>query len=113
MQSIQREALVETLLNSLEAERYVRGPLLLTVVDELSASEGLEIAAEAARAILEAFRGGELGAESEFALRIRALRQLVRALSAPPESGEVLIGDALSRAVPRNAVTAATAATAA
>lgn len=111
MHSIQRETLVETLLNSLEVERYVRGPLLLTAVDELSASDGLEIAADAARAILEALYAGELDAQSEFAARIRALRQLVQALLAPPESGEVLIGDALARAVPRYAaLTAATAA---
>ena len=37
IQSIQRGTIVEMLLNSLEAERYVRGPLLLNVVDELSA----------------------------------------------------------------------------
>jgi len=108
MQSIQRETLVETLLNTLEAERYVRGPLLLTIVDELSLSDGLAIAADAARAILEAFHGGQVS-ESEFVTRIGALRQLVQALAAPPESGEVLIGDALSRAVPRYAAVTATA----
>jgi len=53
IQSIERASIVETLLNTLEAERYVRGPLLATIVDELSADAGLEIAAEAARAILQ------------------------------------------------------------
>lgn len=109
--SSQRESIVETLLNTVEAERYVRGPLLATVVDELSSGQGLEIAAEAARSILEGLRSGQLG-ESEFAARIAGLRQLVQALSAPPESGEVMIGEALSRAVPRfaSAVRSATAA---
>lgn len=103
IQSIQRESLVETLLNTLEAERYVRGPLLRTIVDELTAGEGLEIAADAARDILEAYYAGHL-AEQDLTFRVGALRQLVQGLSAPPESGEVLISaarDALSRAVPR------------
>jgi hypothetical protein len=100
--SIERATLVETLLNTLEAERYVRGPLLATIVDELSADAGLEIAAAAARAILDGLRSGGL-VESEFAARVSALRDLVQALSAPPESGEVLIDAALSRAVPRHA----------
>jgi len=102
IQSIERASIVETLLNTLEAERYVRGPLLATIVDELSADAGLEIAAEAARAILQGLRSGSL-AEADFGARVGALRDLVTALSAPPESGEVLIDAALSRAVPRHA----------
>ncbi len=102
IQSIERATIVETLLNTLEAERYVRGPLLATIVDELSADAGLEIAAEAARAILQGLRSGGLP-EAEFSTRVSALRDLVQALSAPPESGEVLIDAALSRAVPRHA----------
>jgi hypothetical protein len=101
IQSIERATIVETLLNTLEAERYVRGPLLATIVDELSADAALEIAAEAARAILEGLRSGCL-AEKDFGARVRALRDLVQALGAPPESGEVLIDAALSRAVPRH-----------
>ena len=104
--SIERATIVETLLNTLEAERYVRGPLLATIIDELSADAGLEIAAEAARAILHGLRSGGLS-ESEFGARVSALRDLVQALSAPPESGEVLIDAALSRAVPRHAAAAA------
>lgn len=103
MHSVQRETLVETLLNTLEAERYVRGPLLRTIVDELTAGEGLEIAADAARALLEAYHAGHL-TEQELTFRVGALRQLVQGLSAPPESGAVLISaarDALSRAIPR------------
>ncbi len=78
--TMQRETTVETLLNTLEAERYVRGPLLLTIVDELSGREGLEGAADAARRILEGLESGELG-EADFVTRIAALRQLVRALA--------------------------------
>jgi len=109
IQSIERATIVETLLNTLEAERYVRGPLLATIVDELAADAGLEIAAGAARAILQGLRSGGLP-ESEFRARVGALRDLVRSLSAPPESGEVLIDAALARAVPRHAALAVEAA---
>ena len=109
IQTIERATIVETLLNTLEAERYVRGPLLATIVDELSADAGLEIAAEAARAILQGLRSGSLK-EAEFTVRVSALRDLVAALSAPPESGEVLIDAALSRAVPRHTAAAVEAA---
>jgi len=64
---------------------------------------------EAARAILHGLRAGGLS-ESEFGARVGALRDLVQALSAPPESGQVLIDAALSRAVPRHAAVAAEAA---
>lgn len=99
IQSIQRDAIVETLLNTLEVERYVRGPLLNTIVDELAARQGLEPAAEAARALVDGLRAGAL-AESDFAARVAALRQLVQSASAPPRSGDVLIRDALASAVP-------------
>jgi hypothetical protein len=106
IQSIQRETIVETLLNTLEAERYVRGPLLATIIDELSKDSDLTMAAEAARSILAALRSGQLANEpaSAFAVRVGALRQLVQGLSAPPESGEVLIREArnvLAHALPR------------
>jgi hypothetical protein len=88
IQSIERSAIVETLLNTLEAERYVRGPLLATIADELSASgEGLAVAAGAARSLLERWQAGQLG-ESEFIARIRALRPLVQARQAALPSGE-------------------------
>lgn len=88
IQSIQREASVETLLNTLEAEHYVRGPLLATIVDELTAVECLEPAAEVARAILEGLESGQLR-EADFAPSVSALRNLVHRLSvsasrAPP-----------------------------
>lgn len=99
MHSTQR-GLVETLLNTLEAERYVRGPLLATIADELGACIGLDVAADEARAILERLESGELG-EAEFVARVTELRHLVHTLAAPPASGEVSIGETLSRALPR------------
>jgi hypothetical protein len=108
--SMPHVTLVETLLNTLEAERYMRGPLLLTIVDELSADEGLELAADAAREIASGLQVGALG-ESEFKARIVALRHLVQALSAPPES-EVRVKEvpeALARAAPRHGATASAA----
>ena len=87
IRSIERSAIVETLLNSLEAERYVRGPLLATIADELSAAgEDLEEAAGVARSILEGWQAGRLG-ESEFTARVRALRPLVQLRQGAPESG--------------------------
>ena len=80
MQGMHRDTLVERLLNTLEAERYMRGPLLLTIVDELCVSEAFAGAAEDARAILEGLESGML-VESEFASRVGALRRLVQALS--------------------------------
>jgi|GEM_PF-2830790 len=106
IQTIHRETLVETLLNSLEAERYMRGPLLLTVADELSAP-GLEPAADVARALLARLEKSRM-TDAEFRDAIRSLRQLVHSL-AVPESGERMIGDPL-RAVPRAVVSAASAA---
>ncbi len=87
MLSPQRETLVETLLNTLKAERYVRGPLLLTIVDELCAGEGLEVAADAALEILQGLESGSLS-ELDFEPRIDALRQLVKAprMSVPTAS---------------------------
>jgi hypothetical protein len=112
--SIQRETIVETLLNTLEVERYVRGALLATIIDELSKDEELAMAAEAARSILAALRAGKLEGEppSAFAIRVGALRQLVQGLTAPPESGEVLIREArnvLAHVFPRTEESAAAA----
>lgn len=80
-QSTLRRPIVETLLNALEAERYLRGALLATVVDELTAECGLESAVEDARAILEVLESGQLS-DADFSVRVAALRQLVRASSA-------------------------------
>jgi hypothetical protein len=79
IQSLHRRAIVETLLNTLEAEHYVRGPLLATIADELSAGgEGLEVAADAARSILARWQAGQL-ADAELTAGIRTLRPLVYA----------------------------------
>ena len=77
-QTTRRETHVETLLNTLEVERYVRCPLLNTIVDELSGAKGLEAAADAARAMLEGLESGRLK-EPEFVVRVAALRTLVQA----------------------------------
>ncbi len=74
-----REAIVETLLNTLEAERYTRGPLLQTVADELSAN-GLAPAAELARNILARLDEGPMS-PAEFGQAVQTLR---RVASEPP-----------------------------
>jgi hypothetical protein len=88
-QNIHREAILETLLNTLEAERYVRAPLLNNVVDELSACGGLELAAEAARVIRAGLQSGQL-VGAEFVARVSALRQLVQTLSSRHEPVKAL-----------------------
>jgi hypothetical protein len=92
MHSIHRETLVDTLLNSLAAERYMRGALLFTLIDELAGQAGLEVAVEAAEAML-----ADVATLSDDALaqRIDTLRHLVRTLSAP-ESG-VRVKESLAR----------------
>jgi hypothetical protein len=79
IQSIQRGMIVEMLLNSLEAERYVRGPLLLNVVDELSASESFAPAADMARELLAAIESGPV-TDAVFHAKLGELRECVRAL---------------------------------
>ena len=86
IQSIERTAIVETLLNSLEAERYVRGPLLATVVDELSASgEELAMAAVTARGILQRWEAGQLD-DPELTACVSALRPLVQVRHGAPRA---------------------------
>lgn len=75
MHGIHRETHVETLLNSLQAERYMRAALLMTIVDELDGDAALGVAAEAARAMLKDV--ATLSA-SDLEKRIDALRHLVR-----------------------------------
>ena len=97
--SIHREAIVETLLNSLEAERYVRGPLLLNVIDELGAAECFAPAADIARAMLASLEAGGVSDE-EFGREVARLRETVRAIAfggARLESP----GEAMARAVGR------------
>ncbi len=98
IQTIQRGTIVEMLLNSLEAERYVRGPLLLTIVDELSATDTFAPAAEMARHLLATLDDGALG-DDDFRRALHELRLRVQSLScaglaqAPAE--------ALARTTPR------------
>jgi hypothetical protein len=80
MTSIERAKLLDTLLNTLEAERYLRGPLLLEVLDALDAEE-LESAAAFARRMLQRLQTGR-AAETEFNAEVAELRQLVLAATA-------------------------------
>jgi hypothetical protein len=107
IQSIQRETIVEMLLNSLEAERYVRVPLLLNIVDELSNSERLSPASQIARDLLASLEKGSV-AEAEFRHGIQALRSCVQRLSKTGLSETP--GDALVRATLRYEPEAFTAA---
>ncbi len=78
MHSFHHETHVETLLNSLAAERHIRSALLSTLIDELEADPGLAVAAEAARAM-----SSDVATLSDGALRqrIEVLRHLVRAVT--------------------------------
>lgn len=86
MHTLHRALLVETLLDALEAERHVRAPLLLTVIDELSACEPLAAAAPMAEQLLVALEKTAV-ADIEFVRHVRALRDAVRDLGKAPESG--------------------------
>ncbi len=83
LHSIHHETHVETLLNSLAAERHIRSALLSTLIDELAAAPALAVAAEAARAMMS-----DVATLSDDALlqRIDALRQLVREHVSPSAS---------------------------
>ena len=77
IESIKRETIVEMLLNSLEAERYVRAPLLLEVVDELSGTERFKIACDLAKRMLGTLEAGVM-TDSEFKRGLDELRVCVR-----------------------------------
>jgi hypothetical protein len=96
--TIQREVIVEMLLNSLEAERYVRGPLLLNIVDELSGSDRFSPASEMAKSLLSMLEAGAVREEA-FRTRIQELRTCVKRLSANGLSETPI--EALARTTPR------------
>ena len=75
--ALDRDQLLDTLLNCLAVERYTRAPLLSTIVDELGVSDQTSAAFAAARAMLARLTAGEL-VESEYAREVEAVRQLVR-----------------------------------
>ena len=77
--NMQRERILDTLLNTLEAERYVRGPLLLEVLDQLE-DERLEPAAAFARRMLQGIQTGRI-CDAEFNGKVAELRQLVHGRS--------------------------------
>lgn len=78
--TLPREAIVEPLLNSLEVERHVRVPLLMSVIAELSANERLAPAFDLAANMLVCLDAGGLG-DADFARQVTELRALVRKLS--------------------------------
>jgi len=75
IQSMQREKLLDTLLNTLEAERYVRGALLLEVLDALDAAERPSPAAALARRMLHGVETGRIR-DDEFIHELAELRSL-------------------------------------
>jgi hypothetical protein len=76
IQSIERDVILDTLLNTLEAERYVRGPLLLSVLDELDATDRHFEAKELALSMLVSLETGRLR-DDEFSGNVARLRALV------------------------------------
>lgn len=94
IQSIHCGTIVEMLLNSLEAERYVRGPLLCNIVDELSGSESYAPAADLARSLLADIEHGPV-ADTVFHARLGELRECVQKLT---RGG---LGEPLARTTPR------------
>jgi len=73
IQSIDRSTLVEMLLNSLAAERYIRRPLLVEIIGELSTSSRFHPARRSARALLERLDRGDLS-DAELSLAIQDVR---------------------------------------
>ncbi len=76
MNSLSQNALLSTMLNSLEAERHARAPLLLAILDEIEGVADLEVATRAARALLADLPRLDT---ASFAGRVEALRRAVRA----------------------------------
>lgn len=81
MWNAHRAALVDTLLNSLEAERHFRAPLLETVTDELEDEPTFAPALASARNLLSDLLSNDL-AGAAFVSRVAALRELVQSLGA-------------------------------
>lgn len=97
IQSIHCGTIVEMLLNSLEAERYVRGPLLLNIVDELSANESYAPAADLARDLLSAIERGPVP-DAVFHTKLGELRECIRSVGRP---GLAEPAETLARTTPR------------
>ena len=81
-QCIERDAIIEPLLNSLEVERHMRGPLLVSVLAELSKFMELSPAFALASSMLRSFEEGALD-DIAFRRQLDALRALVRTLTQP------------------------------
>jgi hypothetical protein len=80
-------ATLDMLLNALESERHVRKALLLNLIDELAALDGLAPAVDAACDLLDNLESGPVP-QLWFAQRVAALHDLVHALR-PRPSGVV------------------------
>jgi hypothetical protein len=106
MMSMHCGTIVEMLLNSLEAERYVRGPLLCNIVDELSTSDSYEPAAHLARALLAEIQRGPMN-DALFHAKLGELRECVRNVGRAGGLGEPR---ELARTTPRLVTGRATAA---
>lgn len=89
IQSIERATIVEGLLNSLETERYVRGALLLEVIDELATSSLFADACAQARRLLASVEQREID-DAQFTRKVAELRQAVQLAAPPPQSTERL-----------------------
>jgi hypothetical protein len=87
IRSIQHDRMVETLLNALETERYVRRPLLLEIIGELSTSQQFEPARGSARRLLERLETGDV-TQAELGRAIAELRQLAREAAADGRRGD-------------------------
>jgi hypothetical protein len=70
--SMEREKLLDSLLNTLEAERHHRGALLLEVIDALDAAGE---AAALARRMLQGIESGRMR-EGDFCVDLARLRHL-------------------------------------
>ena len=76
IQSIRRETIALGLLNTLETERYVRGPLLVEVIDTIASDARFAPALQTAHDLLDRLEHGRIG-DADFVRGISELRSLV------------------------------------
>jgi hypothetical protein len=76
IRSIQSEAVIEGLLAVIEQERFVRGPLLRSLADELSAAKQLRASALAWSLVMRLDRGAM--SDDEFASGVAQVRDAVQ-----------------------------------
>jgi hypothetical protein len=76
IQSIRRETIALGLLNTLETERYVRGPLLVEVIETISQDERFAGAVRLAETLLDRLEEHAI-ADGEFVRAIGELRNMI------------------------------------